>query len=76
MRGKVTKVNRGILGKNWLHLQDGTGEKGSHDLTVTSQGVANVGDIVVAVGTIVVDKNFGAGYKYPVLLEDATLRKD
>jgi len=73
VRGKVTKVNNGILGKNWLHLQDGTGSTGTNDLLVTTQATAKVGDIVTARGTLALDKDFGAGYKYAVLLEDATL---
>jgi hypothetical protein len=73
VRGKITKVNNGILGKNWLHLQDGTGAAGTNDLLVTTQATAKVGDIVTARGTLALDKDFGAGYKYAVLLEDATI---
>ena len=75
LHGKVVKVNNAIMNRNFLHLQDGTGDKGSNDLTITSQDTAEVGDEVVVTGTITVDKDFGAGYTYPILLEQATLSK-
>jgi hypothetical protein len=71
IRGQVTKVNRAILGKNWVHLQDGTSGSGSFDLTVTTQEEVSVGDVVTFEGTIVLDKDFGAGYAYDVLMEEA-----
>ena len=73
LRAKVTKVTRGVLGKNWLHLQDGTGSVAAadNDLVVTTQGDAQVGNIVVVKGVVTVDKDLGAGYRYAVLLEDA-----
>jgi hypothetical protein len=71
--GKVVKVNNGIMDRNFLHLKDGTGAEGTDDLTVTSQQTANLGDEVVVTGRVVVDKDFGAGYTYPVLLEEATI---
>jgi hypothetical protein len=75
LRGTVVKFNANILGTNWLHIQDGTGSAadGSNDLTVTSAAGAAVGDTVVVTGKIVLDKDFGAGYSYPVLMEDADL---
>jgi hypothetical protein len=75
VRGKVVKFNGGILGKNWLHLQDGTGDAAAktNDLTVTSMATASVGDVVTATGVVAVDKDFGAGYAYPVILEDAQI---
>ncbi len=75
LHGKIVKVNNGIMNRNFLHLQDGTGEQGSNDLTITSQDSAEVGDEVVVTGTISVDKDFGAGYTYPLLLEEAKLTK-
>ena len=71
IRGKVTKVNRGILGKNWIHIQDGTEAEGQFDLTVTTLEDANVGDVVVVEGKITLNKDFGSGYKYDVIMEDA-----
>lgn len=71
IRGKVTKVNTGILGKNWIHIQDGTETEGNYDLTVTTQEIAKVGDVVVVEGKITLNKDFGSGYKYDVIMEDA-----
>jgi hypothetical protein len=73
VRGKVVKVNSQIMGKNWVHLQDGTGKEGSNDLTLTTTNSVKVGDTVLATGTIATDKDFGYGYKYSILLEDAKL---
>ena len=75
VRGQVVKSNSGILDRNWLHLRDGSGsaEAGNHDLTVTTQGTAKVGDVVVISGTVRLDKDFGAGYTYPVIVEDASI---
>ncbi|MGE5357702.1 MAG: hypothetical protein ACM3NQ_01705 [Bacteroidales bacterium] len=75
VRGKVVKFNGGILDRNWMHIQDGTGsaKEGTHDLTVTSQGVAKVGDVVTATGKLGVNRDFGAGYAYKVILEGATI---
>lgn len=75
VKGQVMKVSLNIMGKNWLHLQDGTGDpaKNSHDLVVTtsSELVPNKGDIVTVEGTLAADKDFGFGYKYAVIVEDA-----
>ncbi|AMV71340.1 hypothetical protein JCM30471_31770 [Desulfuromonas carbonis] len=71
IRGKVVKFSPEIMGKNWIHLQDGTGAAGSNDLTVTTNVAAKVGDTVLVVGKVVADKDFGYGYKYDVILEDA-----
>jgi len=76
LRGKVVKFNRMILGKNWMHIQDGTGEKGSNDLTINTQAAAAVGDTVLVRGTVVKDKDFGYGYRYDVLIEDAEVTKE
>ncbi len=77
VRGKVVKVNAGVMGKNWLHLQDGTGKAadGTHDLIVTSQEMATVGEVVSAKGTVRTDVKLGAGYAYDVLVENATLAR-
>jgi len=75
IKGKVVKVNEGIMGKNFFHLQDGSGKAGSNDLTVTTQQEVHVGDNVVVTGLVTVDRNFGAGYTYPLILEEATVAK-
>jgi hypothetical protein len=77
VRGQVVKVNSGIMGKNWLHLRDGTGSAadGSNDILVTTKDVAAIGDIVSAKGLVRTDVNLGSGYAYAVLIEDAAVRK-
>ena len=71
LRAKVVKFSPEIMGTNWLHLQDGTGAAGSNDLTITSPSTANVGDTVLVKGTLTVNKDFGFGYKYDVIIEKA-----
>lgn len=71
IRGKVVKFSPEIMGKNWIHLQDGTGQPGANDLTVTTDVAAKVGDTVLVSGKVTADKDFGYGYKYDVILEDA-----
>ena len=73
LRGKVVKVNNGILGHNWLHLRDGSGAAGTNDLIVTTVAAVNLNDVVVARGNVATNKDFGAGYSYAVLIEDATI---
>jgi hypothetical protein len=70
LRGKVVKYNPNILGKNWLHVRDGTGSAGSNDLLVTTTDTAKVGDTVLVTGKVATDKDFGANYKYAVMVED------
>ncbi len=78
VHAKVVKVSRAIMGKNWIHLQDGTGapDNGTHDLVATSQQDPKVGEIVTVEGTLRADKDFGAGYRYEVILEEATFKED
>ena len=73
VRGKVVKYNAEIMGKNWLHIQDGSGSaaKKDNDLLVTTLTAAKVGDTVLVAGKIAVNQDFGAGYKYAVMLADA-----
>ena len=75
--GKVVKYNAGIMGKNWIHLQDGTGDaaKKTNDLLVTTTADAKVGDVVTVSGVVRLDKDFGSGYSYKVLVEDAKLQR-
>lgn len=73
--GKVIKFSPEIMNKNWIHLQDGTEANGSYDLTVTSLETVEVGAIVTFEGLLAVDKDFGYGYKYDVLLEEAKIIK-
>ncbi|WP_394757019.1 nucleotide-binding protein [Rhodoferax sp.] len=73
--GKVVKYNSGIMGKNWIHLRDGTGleANGSNDVLVTTTAEAKVGAAVTVTGVVRTNKDFGAGYNYKVLIEDAKL---
>jgi hypothetical protein len=75
IKGKVTKYNASIMGKNWLHLEDGTQDGANIDLTATTSSNVNVGDVVTVVGKITLNKDFGAGYFYEVIMEDATISK-
>jgi len=77
VQGKVVKVSQGIMGKNWIHIQDGTGDqaKGNHNLVATTQDMASVGDIVTITGTFAKDKDFGAGYLYKAIIEEAKVKK-
>jgi len=77
VRGQVVKVNSGIMGKNFVHLRDGSGSAadGSNDLLVLTLDQARVGDIVSASGTVRANVSFGSGYAYAVLVEGAALRK-
>jgi hypothetical protein len=77
VKGKVVKVSQGIMGKNWIHLQDGTGDPGlgTNKLVTTSQDLPTVGDIVTMKGKIYKDKDFGSGYKYEVIMEEAKIQK-
>jgi len=71
VRGTVVKVNEQIMGKNWIHIQDGTEHNGEFDLTITTLGTVKLGSVVGFEGTIALDKDFGYGYKYDILMEDA-----
>ncbi len=75
VKGQVMKVSQNIMGKNWLHLQDGTGDpaQNTHDLVVTSAEVPEKGEIVTVEGVLAANKDFGYGYKYAVLVEDAVI---
>ena len=77
VKGKVMKVSTGIMHRNWIHLQDGTGSafQKNNDLVVTTDGIAQVGDVVTVTGTLAKSKDFGAGYKYNAIVELATITK-
>jgi hypothetical protein len=75
LRGKVVKFTGGVLGVNWIHIQDGTGsaKDNTNDITMTSTDTVKLGDVITATGTIILDKDLGSGYSYPVLLDKAKL---
>ncbi len=78
VRGKVTKVSRGIMKRNWVHIEDGTGSAATDDLVFTAPGKVGVqaGDTVIATGTVETDKDFGYGYFYPVIIEQSSFTKE
>jgi hypothetical protein len=73
VRGKVVKVNNGIMDRNWLHVQDGSGTAAdrTNDLTITTAAEVKLGDIVTLSGVLAIGKDFGAGYAYDAILEGA-----
>ncbi len=77
VRAKVVKFSPGIMGKNWLHLQDGTGAQATktNDVTVKTEDSAMVGDVVMVKGKVQTNVDLGAGYSYPVLIDEATVTK-
>jgi len=76
LKGQVIKVSMGIMGKNWIHIQDGSGSASdrNNDIIVTSQDVPEVGAVVTAEGILYKDKDFGSGYKYSVIVEEASIK--
>jgi hypothetical protein len=77
VRGKIVKYNPGIMGKNWIHLRDGSGSSAdqTNDVLVTTMGEAKTGDVVTVKGIVRADKDFGSGYSYKVIIEDATFQQ-
>ena len=77
VRGKVVKYTPGVLGKNWLHIRDGSGSAAdkTDDLAVTTTEPATVGDIVLLKGIVRTDRDLGSGYTYKVLVEQAQQQK-
>jgi hypothetical protein len=73
VRGVVVKATNGVMGKNFVHLQDGSGNETQHDndLTFTTSETLEKGQTVVLEGTVTLEKDLGAGYHYDVLIEDA-----
>ncbi len=71
VRAKVVKFTPDIMDKNWLHVQDGSGDDGTNDLIITTDAAVNVGDVVLVRGVVSVDRDFGYGLKYPVIIENA-----
>jgi hypothetical protein len=76
VRGKVVKYSGAIMGKNWIHLRDGSGTDAdnTNDILVTSAVPVKLGDVVTVAGVVRVNKDFGAGYSYKVLIEEATIQ--
>lgn len=73
IRGEVVKYTAAVMNMNWAHIQDGSSHGGSFDLTVTTTDEVSTGDIATFRGKVVLDKDFGHGYAYDVLLEESQL---
>ena len=73
VRGKVTKFNAEIMSRNWIHIQDSEANQGKMDLTATTTEEAKVGDIITIEGMITLDKDFGSGYFYDLILENSRI---
>ena len=73
VRGQVVKINKNIMDRNWVHLRDGTSDSGKSDLTFTTSAEVNVGEVVTLEGIVAIDKEFGAGYVYTLIVEEAIL---
>jgi len=73
VRGRVVKFTPAVMGKNWLHVQDGTGNTGSNDLTVSTTASAAVGNIVLVRGKLGINRDIGAGYHYDVIIEGGSV---
>lgn len=77
IRGKVVKVSTMIMGRNWVHIQDGTGSpmENTHDLVITTQATPEEGAVVTFTGTLHANRDFGAGYSYAVIIEEGMLKQ-
>jgi hypothetical protein len=77
VRGKIVKVTSSIMKRNWVHIQDGSGSqaKGTHNLVCTTTATPHLDDVVTVKGTVSKDRDFGYGYRYNVLIENATISK-
>jgi len=62
------------MDRNWVHLKDGTSSGGKSDLTFTTIDTVKVGDVVTMEGTVTLDKEYGAGYVYELVVESALLK--
>lgn len=75
IKGRVVKYNSRIMEKNWVHIIDGSGNAGKNDLTATIQEEVKIKDVITLEGIITLDKDFGAGYFYDVIMENAQIVK-
>jgi hypothetical protein len=73
VRGRVARFTKSVMNRNWIHLRDGTGKPGSDDLRISTDATAAQGDLVLVKGTLVLNKDLGAGIRYDVLVENASV---
>ena len=76
VKGQVVKFNKQIMKRNWIHIQDGTGTQKDFDLVLTSDQDVKVGDVIIAEGVLSTNKDFGAGYFFPVIIENVSIVKE
>ena len=69
--GKCFKINPNIMERNWIHLRDGS--KDSYDLVITSKEFVEEGSVVTMKGTVTLNNDFGAGYRYDLVIEDGEI---
>lgn len=74
IRAKVVKFSPNIMQKNWVHIQDGTKHQKQYDLVVTTSSLVKPGDTVLVIAKVSLDRDFGHGYKYPILLEEGEIK--
>jgi len=77
IKGSVFKVSQKIMKLDWVHLGDGTGNEKmlTDDLVFTAASTTiKPGDKVIATGKVIVDKDFGYGYFYKVIIQDASFQ--
>lgn len=75
LKGEVSKYNPNIMDINWIHIKDGTSFNGKSDITATSTTAVKLGDTISIEGKVTLDKNFGSGYIYGIIIENATITK-
>lgn len=73
VRGRCIKLNNMIMNRNWIHLNDGSMGDEKADLTITTTDIVQLGSVVAFEGKITLNKDFGAGYKYDIIMEEASL---
>lgn len=73
VKGRCMKLNNMIMSRNWIHLQDGSLKDKGQDLTITTTENISLGSVVAVEGIIALNKDFGAGYKYEIIMEEAKL---
>jgi hypothetical protein len=71
LSGQCVKINPKIMGLNWIHLKDGS--KDDYDLVITSDIFVKEGTVITIKGTVALNKDYGAGYKYDLILEDGVI---
>ncbi|MBT8394824.1 MAG: hypothetical protein KJN66_08230 [Bacteroidia bacterium] len=73
IKGKVVKINKNILDRNWVHIKDGTTFKDKSQITITTSDSVTLGDVLTFKGVVSIEKDFGYGYIYPILIENGIL---